>query len=444
MTIYQIVETAPDATDGVELRGAVREFWRCRDPEVLLVGPAETGKTFGGLHKLDALMWKYPGCQAAIVRKFASTLPGTVCQTFAKVANLQAIRVLGGTTPERYIYPNGSQIWIGGMDNPSKVLGGERDFIYTNQTEEFNLDDWETLITRATGRAAHSPYSQVMGDCNPAGGQHWIRYRQSLTRLVSVHRDNPTLYDAAGNLTERGKVTMARLETLSGVRRKRLLEGEWATAEGAVYDAFSSQIHVRPRPDQELGRWYLAMDEGYTNPAVILLVGVDSDGRQHIAREFYKRGILQKDVVLAAATWCREKGAMLVAVDAAAAGLVADLVDLGLPAAAFKGRVLDGIALVQALLKVQGDGRPRLTVDPSCVNTVNEFESYVWKAGKDEPVKEHDHALDALRYLQAAISTQAGPLPEGQPTQPSKWTGTGQERGEEDGEGSAPWQWRRY
>jgi hypothetical protein len=33
------------------------------------------------------------------------------------------------------------------------------------------------------------------------------------------------------------------------------------------------------------------------------------------------------------------------------------------------------------------------------VNTINEFESYIWKPGKDEPVKENDHALDALRYL---------------------------------------------
>jgi phage terminase large subunit len=60
--------------------------------------------------------------------------------------------------------------------------------------------------------------------------------------------------------------------------------------------------------------------------------------------------------------------------------------------------VLDGIAAVQERLKVQADGLPRLTVDPSCLNTINEFESYVWKPERDEPVKENDHALDALRY----------------------------------------------
>jgi phage terminase large subunit len=57
---------------------------------------------------------------------------------------------------------------------------------------------------------------------------------------------------------------------------------------------------------------------------------------------------------------------------------------------------------VQDLLKIQGDGKPRLTVDPSCVNVINEFESYTWKPEKDEPVKENDHAMDAVRYLQEA------------------------------------------
>jgi len=210
-------------------------------------------------------------------------------------------------------------------------------------------------------------------------------------------------------LTEQGKRTMAVLEGLTGVRRQRLLLGQWATAEGAVYDIFNAKDHVRERDLSEFKRWYLAMDEGYTNPAVILLVGEDSDKRLHIAREYYERGKLQKDVVGIARNWFDEKKGDLVAVDAAAAGLIADLRDSGLPAEPHKGRVLDGITLVQQYLKVQSDGLARLTVDPACVNVINEFESYVWKSGKDEPVKENDHALDALRYLVNAVH-DTGPL----------------------------------
>ena len=403
MTTYQIIEATPDSKAGELLRGGAADFWRCHDHEVILAGPANTGKTYAGMHKLDALLWKYPGSQAAIIRKAFSYLHGSVCQTFEKVANMHAIQKYGGERAERYIYPNGSCIWLGGMDKPGKVLSSERDFIYVNQAEETTEEDWETLLTRCDGRAGHSPYPQLMGDCNPSSARHWIRERAgrgALRLLKSVHLDNPTLFDDKGEMTERGKRALSILENLTGVRRKRLLEGEWATAEGAVYEAFRYDIHVRERSPDEMRYWALAMDEGYTNPAVILLVGFDGDGRQHIAQEFYRRGVLQKDVVQEAVSLNKLHAISTVAVDNAAAGLIADLIDVGLPAQGYKGRVLDGITQVQALLKVQGDGRPRLTVDPSCINTINEFESYVWKPGKDEPVKDNDHAMDALRYCQ--------------------------------------------
>jgi phage terminase large subunit len=151
------------------------------------------------------------------------------------------------------------------------------------------------------------------------------------------------------------------------------------------------------------------MDEGYTNPAVILLVGEDSDGRRHVAKEWYERGKLQSAVVERAKQWCTDYGISLVAVDESAAGLIADLRDADVPAIGAKGRVLDGIQLMQDRLKVQGDGLPRETVDPSCVNHINEYESYVWKrtnAGgivKDEPEKKDDHSMDARRYLEVAL-----------------------------------------
>jgi phage terminase large subunit len=53
-----------------------------------------------------------------------------------------------------------------------------------------------------------------------------------------------------------------------------------------------------------------------------------------------------------------------------------------------------------------------LTVDPSCVNTIEEFETYRYPTGgardsNDVPVKEHDHAMDALRYGVMELSRPA-------------------------------------
>jgi phage terminase large subunit len=352
-------------------------------------------------------MWKYAGAQAAIVRKNYSSTVASVLQTFInKVINRDAVSIYGAGHPEWFDYPNGSRVWVGGMDNADKVLSSERDFIYVNQAEELTVGDWETLGTRTTGRAGNAPYAQLFGDCNPAGQRHWIRERAASGRLRllrSWHKDNPTLYDDDGQITEQGKRSLAVLNNLTGVRRKRLLEGEWATAEGAVYEMFGHEAHVKETEWAHYNRWVIAVDEGYTNPAVVLLIGLDGDGRMHIAREFYERHRLEADVVATCADWSKAHGVEYVAVDAAAASLIAALRMAGLPANPHKGRVKDGIAKVQERLAVQGDGLPRLTVDPSCVNTINEFESYVWKPERDEPVKENDHSMDALRYVTVAL-----------------------------------------
>ena len=130
-----------------------------------------------------------------------------------------------------------------------------------------------------------------------------------------------------------------------------------------------------------------------------MVVGIDADLRLHIFEEFYETGKLQAEVVEAACEMAQRWGARVAVVDAAAAGLVADLRNNGIDAQPSKGRVLDGIRWLQDALRVQGDGRPRLTIAPDCVNTINDFESYVWKPGRDEPVKANDHAPDALHYF---------------------------------------------
>lgn len=385
-------------------RGGCRDFIYCKDNEYIAEGAAETGKTLAACWKIHMLAQKYAGLNGAIIRKTQKSLYGSVLQTWERVIKGAPVKVFGGEKPEKYIYDNGSVIWVGGMDNADKVLSSERDFFYVNQAEELTLDDWEKMTTRTTGRGAVMPYTMTFGDCNPAGSKHWIRTRPTLKLIHTTHRDNPTIYNDDGTLTPHGQRSMATLQALSGVRRKRLYEGIWATAEGAVYDMFDASVHVKERNPQEFKEYGLAMDAGYTHPAVILLIGIDGDGRWHILREFYERGKLQEDVVKIALEWYLEKSCGMVAVDEAAAGLIADLRNNGIPAKGAKGKVFGGITGIQDMLKVQGDGLPRLTVDPLCVNVINEFESYVWKPEKDEPIKENDHAMDAIRYFQDAFA----------------------------------------
>ncbi len=416
MTAPYTVVMDEKAASRIELRGANRALISCRTHEVIDSGAAETGKTWAACVKMHLTLLKYPGCQGAMVRKNYNSITGSCGKTFERIIKGANVQTVGGNFPTRYVYPNASVLWVGGMDNPDKVLSSERDFIYVNQAEELSVSDWETLLTRCTGRGAVIKFPQLMGDCNPAGSKHWIRQRAAsgkLTLLKATHADNPTLFTTDGKITPQGERSLAALNNLTGVRKKRLLEGIWATAEGAVYDMFDPSVHVKARPASEMRRWFIAVDIGFTNPAVSLLVGEDGDGRWHCFREFYKTGVLPEDHAQQIRGWWNERATEVCVVDAAAAGFIATLQGMGVNAIPGKGTVLGkggsgGIQAIQNRLKVQGDNLPRLTIDPGCIEFINEMESYSWQEGKDVPKKEFDHACDAIRYLADQMGEPTG------------------------------------
>jgi len=266
---------ADNARSAFVFRGAALELQTCDAPEVVIDGPAETGKTVAVLTRIDRIARQHPGAQITIVRKVFETVVGTVQQTWERriIAGDSSITRFGGEKASWYDYANGSRAWLGGMDSAEKILGGERDIIYPNQAEQFSLSDWEYFVTRATGRAGNVPFAQVMGDANPAGSYHWILSRPRLKLLHSIHKDNPALYDDAGNPTEQGQRTLEALSSLTGARRLRLFEGKWSQAEGAVYgEEFTGDNMTDAEPDPVLPV-ELAADDGYNpDPRVILFI----------------------------------------------------------------------------------------------------------------------------------------------------------------------------
>lgn len=446
--------------------GANYELIKSIDHEVVDSGPRDTGKTWAACAKAR-LFCNVPKSQGTIIRKTYADMKGTVLLTWDRVLAGSGVRKIGGTNPQRYIFPNGATVWIAGLDKPGKALSSERDWIYVNQAEELTLDDWETLAGCCSGRGAVVAHPQLFGDCNPAGPKHWIKERAKtgqLRLLSASHKDNPSLYRKDGSLTAEGEKRLAVLAAYTGVRRLRYFEGLWVIAEGAVYENFDStpgKGHVRHRDPQDMKVWYLALDEGFTHPSVVLLIGEDGDGRWHIFRELYVRGWLQGRIVEHTANWFKDvrkefnaleyyhRGIHVMgetpvicskaAVDQSAAGFIADLKDAGVRAiGAPKGAdsVENGIARVRNRLEFKADGLPRLTIDPSCVETINEFESYQYEKNSDKPKKENDHSMDAIRYLENLLAEPTGAIKESTDIKaatmpagahsitPRHWTGT--------------------
>ena len=268
-----------------EFRGDAFEIQTTTLREWILSGPSETGKTWACLWRLDSLLRETPRAQAALARKTRNTINSTVLVTFRRIQELRdalgAAPALpyGGKNPDWFDYPNGSRLWIGGLDDPNKILSSERDWIYINQAEELSLEDWEYLLTRCTGRGAVTKTPMVFGDCNPGAEDHWILKRETLKLFHSYHEDNPSLFDEEGNKTEQGERTMATLDSLTGVRKARLRYGKWVGAEGLFFEEFDEELHTC-EPFEIPGDWPIwgAFDYGFKHPTAFGLLTEDNDG----------------------------------------------------------------------------------------------------------------------------------------------------------------------
>lgn len=278
----------------LELRGGNWEFWCARDREILVEGPRGTGKTRTILEMLDALCRQFPGLAAAIVRKYQRTLSATCLRTF----NEQVLPSRGGgvqwfggneNEPASYRYSNGSRIVVGGMDNSEKVKSSEYDIIYANEATELTEDDWEALLPllrhQLNGKRVIEA-QRIIADCNPANMGHWLNQRclrGDTRRIRTSIKDNPSYYDAAGNLTDMGEAYLATLTSLTGARRERWLEGFWTGTENAIYPTFDRALHVRALPAGIQWRsGAIGADQGRIHSAAAVAVKQDQYGRRWV------------------------------------------------------------------------------------------------------------------------------------------------------------------
>lgn len=401
----------------------------------MIVGPAETGKTFAACYLVDSLLRQHANVQAVLGRKIRATIVGSVWQTYLKIAQRRGnVSVYGGSDPQWLDYSNGSRLWIMGFDKPGNALSSERDIIYINQCEETALNDWEIMLTRATGRAGNLPYALVLGDANPTTPHHWRHKRKQIHTLKSYHKDNPRLFNADGVITEQGKISLDVLAGLSEPRRSRLFLGLDASVEGQVYPQYSEDRHVVKRfsiPTDWLR--IRVIDFGFNNPFVCSWYAIAPDGRLVRYREIYKTQTIVEDHARQIGhcegweyhngtyTWLRpisERENILATICDHDAEDRATLERHGIQTTPAIKYIKLGIEAVQQRLKnatVQFMEDSLVEVDqeldqlhlPKC--TEDEFEGYVYPEGKDGkpnkelPVDKLNHGMDTLRYAVAFV-----------------------------------------
>jgi phage terminase large subunit len=418
-----------------EARGAVRELFRSTDTEILLSGAAGTGKSVGALMYVHLQCLDNPHTRALIVRKTHASLTSSTLVSFREKVAKEAIAAgllhfFGGSAqePASYRYANGSVIVVGGLDRPTKLLSTEFDLVLVDEAIEVTAEDLDTIVSRL--RNGVLPLQRLIMCTNPGPPSHHLKLRADAGRcriLYSRHEDNPRLYQN-GEWTDYGKAYLARLDSLTGPRYQRLRWGKWVSAEGIIYDEWQDAVHVVDRFDvPDAWQRYMSIDFGFTNPMVIQWWAQDGDGRLYLYREIYRTRVLAEDHAKQAKRIIGETGEphpAAVVCDHDAEDRATFERHSGLVTTAAKKTVSPGIQAVQTRIRPAGDGKPRLFILRDSVvdrdqdladagkptSTAEEINSYVWavKPGaagglKEQPLKQDDHGMDAMRYMVAAV-----------------------------------------
>lgn len=193
----------------------------------------------------------------------------------------------------------------------------------------------------------------------------------------------------------------------SGEFAQQELHGQFVAFEGLVYSEFRRGVHTfNHEPPKDWIR-VAAIDFGFTNPFVVLWGAVDEDGRLWVWDEHYKR----QELMEYHAAQILSRGPVDWYVADHDAQDNAELRRWDISTIRAKKEVVAGIQKVKARLIVQQDERPRLMIHERCVNLLKEIGMYRWKEGgpKEEPVKENDHAMDALRYMVMQLDGAVAP-----------------------------------
>ena len=244
---------------------------------------------------------------------------------------------------------------------------------------------FETAISRLT-----YPQSKAWITCNPSSPSHYVKAKWLDKGRIAQHitfglDDNPALSE---------KVKDRYRQSFDGVFSKRMIDGIWCAAEGVIYPEW-----YEGEPPNEGGETYAGADYGTSSPSAF--IAIQRHGRTWYAvDELYVDGSTEKvktdrELAEMLMLFAEEWNIRAIALDPAAASFRAELIRA--PGRAFAVRkavndVLPGIRVTGSAL-----AHKKLIIHPRCKRLIQELQSYVWME-EEKPLKQDDHAVDALRY----------------------------------------------
>lgn len=273
------------------------------------------------------------------------------------------------------------------VDQPQKIRGRKRDFLFINEGNELDFEDWQQLVFRTT--------EKIVIDYNPSDEYHWI-YDKVLNRddvefYKTTYLDNTFLDPSIIKEIERLKETDEQYWQIYGL-------GEKGISKATIFNYFEVP-HIPI--DAELVSF--GADAGYTNDPSTLVSVYKKDHNLYIKEHLYRTMMTTSDL----SSHFKQEGVGRnpIYFDAAEPRLIDELRRMGHNIQpSLKGR--DSVNAGIDLLK-----RFKIHLVASDDNLIMEFRNYKWvtdKSGKltNTPVDKNNHLIDAVRYATYSIMSR--------------------------------------
>lgn len=305
---------------------------------------------------------------------------------------------------------NGSEILFRSTTDPERLRGPNISWWYGDEAAMYEQRVWKLML----GRLREHRQAGYAWITTTPKGRNWVyqlfeQHRRSQYKKISVATwMNPFLDE---------EFIRSLMEEYQGDFALQELEGHFVGHEGLIYPEFSRDVHqAQTGIDARKYVYTVAgVDWGFSNPGVILVGGVDGDGRITIVHEEYQRQRRIEEWVRVAAQLRDLWKIKAFYCDPSEPDFIDAFGEAGLYAYKADNTVNPGIQAVKSRMVVRGDGLPRLLLVPDAVWTMTEFEQYQWAKNReglrDVPMKAQDHTMDALRYLTMGVDAEENTAP---------------------------------
>ena len=310
---------------------------------------------------------------------------------------------------------NMMQVRLGGRQNTFYLFGGKDESsaaLIQGITLAGALMDEAALMPRsfveqAAARCSVSG-SRLWFSCNPESPAHWFYQEwvlkaeeKNVLRIRFSMEDNPGLSP---------QVRARYTNTFQGAFYRRFVLGEWVAAEGLVYDFFDESL-IQDVPEGPFEEWYVSCDYGTSNPTSMGLWGRKKGVWYRVGEYYYdaraaRRQKTDEEYADDLERLAGDRAVRAVVADPSAASFCETLRRRGWRVRKADNQVLSGIRLTARLLK-----SGKIVICRGCDNAIREFSLYRWDdkcQGQDQVRKEHDHAMDEIRYFAATVVGREG------------------------------------